>query len=158
MNVIEYNSTASVRTRLDEVPYFKVIDTNPGFGDTRGSAGPTEFTIFQGTNTTLQIIYLGIPSTGETGTVIIRYYNLPVDMASDSDEPFDNKVHLRRFHNAIAYHTTARIKAIESKTDEASFYFGLYNQLIQNAITQLAMPPHYIPIPINPLPQGQQKQ
>lgn len=142
-NVLYKNSSGQT-LELKEKSYKSLIQQNADW-DTTDTSDPTQYTVLQTTETAMQISYVGIPPASSTGTLTIRYFNQPVDLSSDSDIPFDGKLHLLPYHIALVYHSSARIKILEGKVGEATTYIQLFNGSIETMSNRLGQSPNLQP-------------
>ncbi len=143
VKLVEYEDTNSATIELKEKTYKRTFQDNPDWDNS--ITDPLEYFILQDDDTSLQVGYVGIPSASSTGTVTIRYLNLPSDLAADGDLPFDGKLHLIPYHYSIVYHATARLKLIESKVEEANAYVQLFNISVGLAQDRLGQSPNLFP-------------
>lgn len=143
VKLVQYEDTDSTTIELKEKSFKRTFQSNPDWDDV--TTDPNEYFILQDDNTSLQIGYSGIPAATSTGTVTIRYINLPVDLAADADLPFDGKLHLVPYHYSIVYHATARLKLIESKVEEANAYLQLFSISVGLAQDRLGQSPNLFP-------------
>lgn len=143
---VTFTDSANQTYLLQEFSQQKIYESEPDFEHT--SVGPPThyFTRFPGTSATaLQIAYLPVPTTTSTGTVRLSYYYMPADLASASDIPFDGFKHLVPYHWAIVDHVTAKIKALESKPDEATLYMNEFTRVITTMTDRLGRAPNGSP-------------
>ncbi len=143
---VTFTDNANQTYQLQELSQQKIYETEPDFEHT--SIGPPShyFTRFPGTSAdAMQIAYLPVPTTTSTGTVKVWYYYMPADLASASDLPFDGFNHLVAYHWAIVDHVTAKIKALESKPDEAALYMNEFTRIVTTMTDRLGRAPNASP-------------
>ena len=97
-------------------------DTGNSHWDTT-SATPTNY-FFDRSSESVVGLYPYPSSSG--ATLKIFYYELPTDLSSDSDIPFDSDVRLYPYHDLLIYHVSYRILVQEGRLDEAEQYRTLY--------------------------------
>lgn len=132
--------------QLQEYSEAKIYQTEPDFENT--SSGPPShyFLRYPGdTSDDLEIAYLPVPTATSTGTVTAWYYYQPADLSSDSDVPFEGVSTLVPYHWGIVAHVIARIKALEQKTDQATFYLQEFQRIVTTMADRLGRAPNRSP-------------
>lgn len=125
-----FTSPAGTRSDLELMTREKVYGLDADWETTSGSVSGYWFRNDSRQQTAQFITLFDRPNS--TGTLTMQYYNTPTDLSISTDIPFDSYPHLYVFHPMLVYFATARLKQIESKTDEAESYLGLYNTMEQN--------------------------
>ena len=143
IKIVEYANSSGQNIELKESSFRKVFQTNPDWD--KSTSQPTDYFTQQTDDANFQIAYVGIPPAASTGTVTIRYLNIPADLSGDSDVPFDSKRHLYPYHYSLVYHASARLKLVEGKTDEATVYLQLFNISIGITQDRLGQSPNLFP-------------
>ena len=134
--------TIQMKERLEGSLY----DDNPSFENT-SSGSPTEYFLRQSLSggNNLQIGFIQVPTSSSTGTVRVDYFAYADDLSSDSDVPFGGLLHLKPYHYSLVNHVTAKIKALEGKTNEADFYRQEFEKGISIMDQRLKEAPNYRP-------------
>ena len=132
--------------QLQEFSEAKVYQTDPDFEQTSSGPPTYYFTRFPGdTDDSLEIAYLPVPTATSTGTVTLFYYNRPTDLSSDSDVPFEGFTHLYPYHYGIVYHVVARIKALEQKMEQSTYWMKEFERVVTTMADRLGRAPNRSP-------------
>ncbi len=131
---------------LDEYSFRKVYQEEADFELSSAGAPDHYFIRYPGdSDDNLEISYVPVPTTQSTGTVKVWYVYAPADLSSDADVPFDGFNHLKPYHYALVAHVTAKIKAIESKYEEAAFYLKEWERYVNTMSARFGASPNYRP-------------
>lgn len=145
VHYVYYKNNIGQNIVMEEVSQKGLYDANPMW-ERNTSGSPFQYWVSDSTNPANQqaapknISYIPILSRTSTGTVTIWYYSQEPDLVSDSDVPFENRLHLKTYHYAIVYHVSSRLMEMEGKYDRATAYQNRYIGylgLIQNKLGQM---------------------
>lgn len=139
-------SSGGVKIKLLAFSEKKVWDVEPDYE--RSSVGPPDhyYVRYPGTaGTNSQIAFIPIPNSTSVGTAVVWYYYMPADLASGTDVPFDGFKKLYGYHFALVSHVSARIKMLEGKTDEATYYRSEFDRYMAIAADKILKQPDYNP-------------
>ena len=140
----EFKNRGNSTTPLIEKTRKGLGSDNPDWK--RGSGEPSEYFIdISSDSDQLTISYIPIPIVTSTGTVTLWFVVQIDDLAADGDVPFNGKRALYTHHNCLTFWATARIKAIERKVDESTFYFQLFGNCVEVTRNKANARPNYTP-------------
>lgn len=144
-NYVEFKDARGSARILEEMS-LKGLGTNNSNWKMQSGVPSQYYVDMSSTSTNQLIAFIPIPgNVSSTGTVTVWYFSKTTDMSSDSDIPFNGKLNLIPYHMSIVYHATMRIKAIEKKTDDVTFYVQLFVQMITEMRDRLGSMPNYKP-------------
>ncbi len=131
---------------LDETT-IKVLDDDNANWQNSSKGQPIEYYIRLSTQAAdpLEIAYIPIPPNTSTGTIFMDYFMQSTDLSAGTDVPFEGFRHLYPYHFTLVYHATERIKAMEGKTQEATFWAQKFIRAMQIMDDRLGRRPNYTP-------------
>lgn len=144
MQVNYRESTGRIRG-LDEVSKRALFQQNPDWA--RQAGPPVNYFTQYSTQaaTTLDIVYVPIPTSASTGTAIIDYYSTVTDLSDDSDVAFNGLRHLYPYHHSIIDLVSYRISMIEGDVSAAEVYLKMYAGRVQTMMNRFKNSPNYLP-------------
>lgn len=146
---VYFKDRNGVTLKLNQMTQGSLYDKNPDWE--RFQNQPVQYWISNATapvptsSSTLRVSYIPIPQTTSTGTVTIWYDSEVVDLASDSDIPFNGIRNLVTYHASLIYYATFRIEMIDGISDESKFYGDLFTGSIAAMKDRLGRLPNYMP-------------
>lgn len=143
-DLIEIKRVTREYKGLDETTFDKQdSDNDDGSWETTGGT-PSNY--FQNESQPDKIgIYPFPNSATSTGTIRMIYVAQPVDLASDSDVPFNSHNRYAPYHDAIIFYVCMRIFLLEGEMDKSAMYSQLYESRINLMRALVGLKPNYLP-------------
>lgn len=144
-NYVEFKDARNDARILKEVTLKGLGSSNSNWA--KDSGIPNQYYVDLATSSTQPAVaFIPIPGTASsTGTVNYWYFAKVSTMSSDTDVPFNGRSNLSFYHIGLVYHAAMRIKALEKKPNDVTFFSQLFVQIITELKERLGTMPNYKP-------------